>query len=734
MPQQANPVSLNGFDLLFMYFTGTKVKNMSGTGARSIGKNMDNRSVILPGDPLPNCSAACPVHTDTRGYAEAISEGNYEKALDLLLQANPFPSVCGRICHHPCEKECRRKEVDAPVSLRMLKRFVVENTREYRRARRQRIEPTQGKKVAIIGSGPAGLTVAHDLALLGYHTIVFEQDSQLGGMLAHAIPRYRLPLHALREDIDDILAMGVETRTACRVGVDISLEEIRKKHDAVVLAIGLSESVTLPIPGSESEGVFPGITFLWDVANGHPPPLGDRVLIIGGGNVAVDAARTARRLGVGQVFMACLETPEEMPAWQWEIQEAREEGIEILNSWGPKAVLSRGGKVAGMELKRCTRVFDDHGRFAPQYDEARTMTLDVDQVIMTIGQRADLSCVKETELAVERGRLMCDSHTLSTSEPGVFACGEVLTGPGSAIHAIASGHRAAQAVHHYLQTGERLVLPREDVPSLGLLPQRVASLARKMTRREAALLDPRERIGDFSEIESPFNEREALQEARRCLACATGARLESSQACAGCLTCARVCPFGVATVDRTAAMPAEECQACGLCAAECPAAGIALKRFATNQMKQTLGEILAPARAVKIWRPFLVAYCCLYETTSRKYLKPQSLEEIEGSGILRIMVPCVGRLSSLDLVEPFEMGADRVVVIACKEEGCLYMGSEELLGRRVAHAQKFLKEIGLEKASLQFRQTRGSAEASWPAIWKEVQHETAPESEKESLK
>ncbi len=695
---------------------------------------MTVRSSTQQHKPLPNCSAACPVHTDTRGYAEAVSEGDYERALELLLQANPFPSVCGRICHHPCEKECRRKEVDAPVNLRMLKRFVVENTKDYRRERRRRIEPFRGKKVAIIGSGPAGLTAAHDLALLGYHTVVFEQDSRLGGMLAHAIPRYRLPLHALNEDIDDILALGVEAKTGCRVGRDISLEEIRESHDAVVVAIGLSESVTLPIPGSTSEGVLPGITFLWDVANGHPPPLGERVLIIGGGNVAVDAARTARRLGVSRVFLACLESREEMPAWQWEIQEAQEEGIEILNSWGPKAILSRKGKVAGLELKHCTRVFDEKGRFNPQYDEARTMTLDVDQIVMTIGQRADLSCFNERELAMERGRLMCDPHTLSTSEPGVFACGEVMTGPGSAIQAIANGHQAARAVHHYLQTGERLVLPREEISHLGPLPQRVASLARPMPRKDAALSDPQERTRNFSEIESPFNEQQALEEARRCLACAMGAQLESSQACAGCLTCARVCPFGVATVERTAAMPAEECLACGLCAAECPAAGVALKRFGTNQMKKTLREMLASTHASHILRPFVIAYCCLYETTGRQYLQPQSREEIESSGILRVMVPCVGRLSSLDLVEPFELGADCVAVIACKEGACLYPGSEELLQRRVAHAQKFLEEIGLKWASLQYHRTQENAEASWPAIWKEVRRQIAPESGKEAFK
>lgn len=688
---------------------------------------MDNRSQINAMQaPLPTCSAACPVHTDTRGYAQAISLGDYEGALELLLQVNPFPSVCGRVCHHPCESECRRKEIDAPVSLRMLKRFVVENTRDYRRKRSRKTEPSRGKKVAVIGSGPAGMTAAHDLALMGYSVTVFEGDSRLGGMLTHAIPRYRLPMDALQEDLDDILALGVQTRTRCKVGVDISFQEIRQSHDAVVVAIGLSRSNTLAVPGAESEGVLPGIAFLWDVANGHPPALGNRVVVVGGGNVAVDAARTARRLGVGEVTLACLESRDEMPAWQWEIQEAEEEEIRILNSWGPRTILARNGKTVGIEFQKCTRVFDDNGRFSPQYDPQQTLVLDVDQVIVTIGQHSDLSCFSPGEIAVEKGRLVCNPNKLTTSERGVFVCGEVLTGPGSSIQAVAGGHRAAKAVHHFLQTGENLFLPPEEVRSIGPLPEATASLARQLERKEVALLDAAQRVRDFIPIEPSFSEREALAEARRCLACALGAHLEAPELCAGCLTCVRVCPFGVATVERTAVMPAEQCQTCGLCAAECPAAGVALARFATGHMRETLQDILKNAEMRKISRPFAVAYCCLHETTSRRYLVPQSLQEIENTGILRVMVPCVGRLSALDLVSPFELGADRVAVIACREDACFYIGAEELLQRRIEQSQRFLEEIGVGGTHLQFHRTTENAETSWPAIWKEVKRE-APE-------
>src|SRR5208337_3116032 len=351
-----------------------------------------------------------------------------------------------------------RKEIDSAVSLRMLKRFVVENTKEYRITRRKK--PAEMKKgtVAIIGSGPAGLTAGLDLALRGYRVRVYEKDTKLGGMLAHAIPRYRLPVEALAEDIEDILAAGIEVRTGCQVGRDISFDELRRENNAILIAAGLSESVSLPIPGVDSNGVFLGITFLWDVANGMPPKLGDRVLVVGGGNVAIDIARAAKRLGPSKLYMACLEKREEMPAWKWEIEEAEQEGIEILNSWGPKSILEEKGKVTGIEFKRCASVFDDQRRFSPSYDESVTNSVEVDSVIIAIGQKADLGFLAKTPVAAERGRLICNRTSMATSERGVFACGEVMTGPGSAIQAVGTGHDAAKVISHFLETGETLML------------------------------------------------------------------------------------------------------------------------------------------------------------------------------------------------------------------------------------------------------------------------------------
>jgi len=638
----------------------------------------------------------------------------------VLLEVNPFPSVCGRICHHPCESECRRRAIDEAVSLRMLKRFVVENTKEYRIARRKKPADRKAGTVAVIGSGPSGLTAALDLTLRGYRVRVYEKDSKLGGMLAHAIPRYRLPVEALAEDIEDILASGIEVKTNCRVGTDISFDELRSENEAILIAAGLSESHSLSIPGAESNGVFPGITFLWDIANAMPPEMGDRVLVVGGGNVAIDIARAAKRLGPSKVYLACLETREEMPAWKWETEEAEQEGIEVLNSWGPKAILTENNKVSGIDLKRCTSVFDDQHRFNPRYDESVTTRVEVDNVILAVGQKADLEFLTKTSVAIERGRLLCDRASMSTSERGVFACGEVMTGPGSAIQAIATGHEAARVIAHFLETGEKLKLPQRTITTIGELPAATAARAKRVDRVEVSLADPAERIRDFSPIEPGYSEAEALAESRRCLACASGAQLKFPEHCAGCLTCVRVCPFGVAQVRGTAVMPAQQCQTCGLCAAECPAAAIELSRFDTNRMKDTLRDIVKRQGTSRIARPLVVSYCCLNETTSRKFLWEQTDEEIRQSGIVRVMVPCVGRLSALDLITPFELGADKVAVIACAEKDCFYSGSEELLSRRVTRAKKFLDQIGVGQDNVQLFRTDGNAEECWPLIWEEL--------------
>jgi NADPH-dependent glutamate synthase beta subunit-like oxidoreductase/coenzyme F420-reducing hydrogenase delta subunit/ferredoxin len=663
------------------------------------------------------CSAGCPVHTDTRSYVEAIARGDYETALEVLLDANPFTSVCGRICHHPCEAACRRGKVDGPVGLRALKRFVVENTNDHREARRCPVAPTFPQRVAIVGSGPAGMTAAHDLAKQGYRVTVFERADTPGGMLGAAIPRYRLPYEAIQEDIDDILALGVELRTGVTVGVDLTLDDLREQgFSAFLLATGLSESHTLDVPDIDSEGILLAMPFLRAVRLGAPPELGRRVIVVGGGNVAMDVARSVRRLGVTEVTGICLESREEMPASSWEIEEAVEEGVQLAPSWGIRAVFADEGRVRGLELRKCTRVFDEAGRFSPTYDDRDVCTRLADTVILAIGQRADLTCIAGSSVQEERpGRLQYSPATLATSEPGVFACGEVATGPGSAVEAVADGHRAARAIAHTLQTNELAEQPRAAESAIGEIPADVVAKIRRRTPIAIRRSAPETRAASFGEIEQPLSETEALAEAQRCLACTVGAVVEADR-CAGCLTCVRICPFGVAQVDKTAIMPEEKCQACGLCAAECPAAAIALERFGTNRMKDELAALLAQTPPEERPRPLIVSYCCLFEVTSRPYVRqqPGSLAE---TGIARVMVPCVARLSVPDLLAPFELGADAVVVISCADDECLYPTGDDRLAGRIARVKALLDEIGLGAERLDHWQTHGSAEISWAAFW-----------------
>ncbi len=662
------------------------------------------------------CVAGCPVHTDTREFVECILRGDYEAAAELVLSANPFSSVCGRICHHPCEQQCRRSKIEAPVALRRLKRFVLEAAKDWRLARRADVPTTREQSVAVVGSGPSGLTAAHDLARQGFRVTVFEKLDSLGGMLGLTIPRYRLPFEVLQEDIDDILALGVKVVTGCEVGKDVTLAELREQgFSAILLAGGLSESHTLAVPGIDSEGVYLALPFLRTVRAGGRVELGSRVVVIGGGNVASDVARSARRLGAEQVTMVCLESRQEMPAYDWELEEALEENVQILSSWGPKTLFAEEGRIRGMELRRCLRVFDEEGRFNPDFDDRDVRTLPADSVVLAIGQHAELGALRGSGLEpLPGGRVPYRAATMSLPTEGVFACGEMVTGPGAAVEAVAEGHRAASAIVHYLGTGELVELAEREWPTIGELPEQTAERVKPLSPVQVRALPTEERVRSFVEIEEGFTEAEARAEARRCLACTTGAFVDEER-CVGCLTCVRICPFGVATVEKTAVIPQDQCLACGLCAAQCPAAAIALKRFGTNKMKEEVAARLQETAPGGRSRPLLVSYCCLFEVTSRRFVARE--DSPEGEGVVRVMVPCVGRLSVVDLLAPFELGADGVVVISCRENECLYPTAEESLRSRVRQAKTVLAEIGLEEERIDLWRTEGSAEVSWTAFW-----------------
>jgi coenzyme F420-reducing hydrogenase delta subunit/Pyruvate/2-oxoacid:ferredoxin oxidoreductase delta subunit len=403
-----------------------------------------------------------------------------------------------------------------------------------------------------------------------------------------------------------------------------------------------------------------------------------------------------------------------MPAWDWEKEEAADEGISMMYSWGPKAVFTENNQIKGLELKRCKSVFDGSGRFNPQFDSNDNATLLADSIIIAIGQRGDISCVKGSRLKVDPNeRLVCDRETLTTSMDGVFASGELLTGPGSSVEAVRDGHRAARAIDFWLQKKKTFKQPFMELPAIGDLPDETATKIKKLDPTKTALLQPSVRVKDFIEIERGFTEKEAHTEARRCLACTTGA-LADEEKCAACLTCVRICPFGVATVEKTAAMPEEKCQACGLCAAECPAAAIALKRFGTNRMEEELGSILKKTRKVR--RPLIISFCCIFEVTSRSFISEKT-KGFEKAGIYMIMVPCIARLSVSDILSPFELGADAVSILGCKDGECLYPTAEERLLSRIRKAKEVLEEVGVEGERIDYWKTESSAEVSWTTFW-----------------
>jgi len=647
-------------------------------------------------EPCATCGAACPVHTDTRAYVDLIAQGRYEEAFERIREFNPFPSVCSLICHHPCEQECRRQFVDEPVALRNLKRFAVEQAAAHREATRQKAAITQDKTVGVVGSGPAGLTVAKDCILQGYAVTVYESLPRPGGVLACGIPKYRLPDEALGRDIDDILALGVDVQTGVAVGKDVTLDELRHRHDAVVLAIGLSDSRDLPLGNHDHPDVILAMPFLRAAALGQPMPVREQVIIIGGGNVAVDAARTAMRLGADTVKMVCLEDEDEMPAWDWECHEALEEGIDIIHRRGPTKVVVENGELAGLVVREVARVFDDTGRFAPTYFDDRLSTLPGQQIIISIGQQSDFGVVEGTDVErTDRGLLVFDRATMSTTAPGVFACGEVVTGPGSAIEAVASGHRAAQAALAYIETGHAAPVEAEEVDKVGELPQEIIDQVRRIERVAMPALSPEERRKSFVQFELGYDEKMALTEARRCLSCTAGATVDS-QKCASCLTCLRICPYGVPAIrDDVAVMCSEMCQACGLCAVECPAVAIRIKRFAVGDIRDRIIALVEgseqPVTRVEI--------ACAQDAEHRDQLRDR-VETLNGDVVATVPVPCAARADEVDMMKPFELGVSSVVVRLCST--CRYRGADERLARRVGRTQTLLDAAGIggDKLSL----------------------------------
>ena len=476
------------------------------------------------------CKATCPAHVSIQGYIALIRQGKYREALALFKEAHPFPAVCGRVCHHPCEEICTRGDVEAPLAIQYLHRFLADI--DFSGEAPYVPETPDGKeeRIAVIGSGPAGLSAAYFLALKGYPVTVFEKLPVAGGMMAVGIPAYRLPRDVLSAEIRIIEEMGVEIRTGVTFGEDITLDSLRTDgYSAVFLATGLHRSRPLNVEGEDLPGVLKGVDFLRQVSLGDPVSLGDRVVVIGGGNVAIDVALSALRKGAGSVTLVCLEKREEMPAWDYEVAEAVEEDVRIMNSLGPRRFLHEDGRLSGIEFKRCTAVFDETGAFNPRYDEDDLTRLEADTVIVAIGQAADLSFSRtEGVPSTPRGGIEVDPLTLETPVEGVFAGGDVCYGPKSVVEAVACGKEAAISIERYL-SGRDLREGRKtewdyEKPSVESEAVRARTPVEK--------LPVEQRQGNFHEICRGFDEQAARAEAERCLNCGI---------CSECYQCVGAC-------------------------------------------------------------------------------------------------------------------------------------------------------------------------------------------------
>ncbi len=484
----------------------------------------------------PPCVQACPAHVNVQGYVQLVRKGKYHEALELIYESVPLPGVLGRICPHPCEQSCRRAEKDQAVSICALKRFVTDRA-DYSILRVPTITP-RDEKVAVVGSGPAGLAAAYFLALDGLQVTIFESQDLLGGWLRMGIPEFRLPRAVLERDIQRILSLGITVKTNCTLGVDFDLDDLKARgFKAIFLGVGCQKGAHIPVPGVYSEGVMQGVEFLRSTALARPiGPLG-KTLIIGGGNVAIDVARTALRQRADGVQLVCLESRDYMPAWEDEVKEAAAEGVVLHNSWGPVLLGSRRGRVTSATFKKCTRVFDEEGRFRPEFDEHDTMDLDCDTVLLAVGQTVDpalwlnLPGIGRTQ----RNTIHTSELTHSTIIQGVFAQdvfagGDATTAPATAVQAIASAREVARSMSRYLKgedarAGRPYKFPEDPKyrPILSLRPQR---------RTKGAVLSLTDRR-TFREVELGLTEDEALREANRCASCGL---------CAECMECVKACP------------------------------------------------------------------------------------------------------------------------------------------------------------------------------------------------
>ncbi|MGA2457110.1 MAG: FAD-dependent oxidoreductase [Terriglobales bacterium] len=594
------------------------------------------------------CMQACPVPTQAGRYVSLIAQGRYAEAYRYARAPNPFASICGRVCGHPCESACRRGEFDAPISIRALKRFVTER---YGPESRNPIDVFGGKpdvkfgeKVAVIGSGPAGMSAAHDLALLGYPVTIFEASVVPGGMMRLGIPEYRLPRDVLQAQIREILDLGPELKLNMRLGRDLTLEDLRRQgYQAVLMAFGLNRSRELNLPGNDLDGVVKGIDFLLNVNLGYRFEVGKRVVVIGGGNVAIDVARSAMReqqmklvadmanvgvpneltsgemdvamkefidvsgaalrMGAREVQLVCLESRAEMPASEEEIEKGLLEGMKLRPSLGPKQFVGKDGKLTGLEVIQCISVFDENKRFNPKFSPGTESVIPCDTVILAIEQASDLSFLKPEDgiETTAQGTLKINPDTLMTTAPGIFAAGDIAFGSRLIINAVADGKKAALQIDKFLRGPQRK--PKERFVQITVLDHHEMAAHYDEYSRLAVPALPIERRTGVAEVECGYTEEQARREASRCLRCWINTIFEGTEA------------------------NGTECILCGGCVEVCPEnclSLVPLKSFAfTGEEKERLGK----ERELR--------------SLDLQHISPEELNQVEGSVMVKDETICI---------------------------------------------------------------------------------------------
>ena len=504
------------------------------------------------------CKTACPAHIAVQGYLKMAAQGRYTDALALIKKENPFPAVCGRVCNHRCEDACTRGTVDQAVAIDDVKKFIAEldlnsDTRYIPPVVQPSNRGTFPQKIAIIGGGPAGLSCAFYLAARGYKPTVFEKNERPGGMLVYGIPSFKLEKNVVDAEIEVMRELGVDIKCGVEVGKDISLDELRAQgYQAFYIAIGCRGSRKAGIPGEDAAGVMSAVDFLHIVSGGNEDYRVDgRSVVIGGGNVAIDVARTAARCGSNEVSMFCLESEKEMPASKDEVEEVKEEGAAVHCGWGPKEILTENGKVRGIVLKKCVSVKDETGRFNPQFDENETMTVECEHVYLSIGQSilwGDLLAGSKVELGRGNGAV-ADPLTYQTAEPDIFVGGDVYTGPSFAINAIAAGKEGAESIHRFVHENASMTIGRNRRQFIELDKENLALEGYDSAKRQRPAMDDKiDAHRSFRDAHRTLTEEQVKIETARCLGC--GASVVDPNKCIGCGVCTTKCEFDAIHLHR----------------------------------------------------------------------------------------------------------------------------------------------------------------------------------------